>query len=121
MSEIKLLPPEIEAHPRLEFQCPHCHIELTLSMAEHWRCVTAESYTTLATPRQRTDELEYTRVYARCPACSQPFQLGVEREFAYRAKAMKFGPNARMIQGSNRITDPDWYEPPRPTPNLKLG
>lgn len=122
MSE--LIPPEILNHPDLKLNCPHCGIELTLPMREHWRCVTYDTYKALNTLRRQKEELEYTKILCHCPFCSRPFKLGVEPvpTFAYRAVASVIGPDARMLKGSNRILNDSHPEQdtPQGPPNLKL-
>lgn len=123
MSELALIPHEIASHPDLDFPCPHCGVELTTSMEDHWLNVAESAYMSLTTEYQRQRELEHVQIYASCPSCFKTFQLGVEPVVSYRAKATKLGANARVMGGCNRIIyfgSRGTETPAVSQPNLKL-
>lgn len=67
-----LLPPEIEAHPDLECDCPHCGEELALNMREVYALATQHT-SGVDTPERRADQLRLARGRVACPECRKPF------------------------------------------------
>lgn len=96
---LPLVPPEIAAHPALEFRCPHCRVALEMTTAAAYGTLSRYTGAT-RTPEQRASCMDGHWIRVRCPACEALFDVGINAVVTVRFEAVSapMDPKARMFE-----------------------
>lgn len=105
-----LLPPDVETHPPIDFQCPHCAAVVSLNWAAVYAYVhrLRAEWTTATRPRDIYDEITWKGLKLDCPMCKGDMRLQVEpvARFTITATAPdpleKHPPNSRYWEAQKR-------------------
>lgn len=104
---LEMLPPEIASHGPVRAFCPHCAVEMEITLTSIWAAV---SYWTSRTqfPDQRQRLLEGWAHREECPICKKPVDFSLLPTVTYRLAATapdpleKYPPCSRYWEAQKR-------------------
>lgn len=101
-----LLPPDVEHHPDLDFNCPKCAAELQIEVREAYRVLSKWTHAK-QTVEDRIRLIDDHWLQVECPDCSTRFKVGFSAAVSVRYSAVSAAiePKDRVIGAQVRTRE----------------